>query len=172
MADRISFKPVHRDDFPRLRDWLSLPHVRRWWGDPEREISLIEGDLGNPDCNGYLVYEDDQPVGYVQAWRVGAYADAPEEPWLATLDPDLVGIDIFLGPVSALGRGLGPEVLSAFVAKLVDAGADRLIIDPDLANGQAVRAYEKAGFRRFALVGEAEDTLLMELNKETDRQND
>ena len=37
----IAFRPVGAPDYPLLRGWLSAPHVRAWWGDPEEELGFI-----------------------------------------------------------------------------------------------------------------------------------
>ena len=46
-----------------------------------------------------------------------------------------------------MGIGHGSAIVRQFVEQLFEEGGPRVIIDPDPANGRAVRAYEKAGFR-------------------------
>ena len=46
-----------------------------------------------------------------------------------------------------VGAGHGSAIVRQFVEQLFEEGAPRVIIDPDPANGRAIRAYEKAGFR-------------------------
>jgi RimJ/RimL family protein N-acetyltransferase len=29
-----AFRPMSEQDLPRVRRWLSAPHVAQWWGDP------------------------------------------------------------------------------------------------------------------------------------------
>jgi hypothetical protein len=31
-GDAVTFRAFRETDFPQLRDWLSRPHVARWWG--------------------------------------------------------------------------------------------------------------------------------------------
>ena len=47
-----------------------------------------------------------------------------------------------------INRGHGSAFIRAFLEGLLAAGTPRVLTDPDPANGRAVRAYEKAGFRR------------------------
>ena len=46
--DAYHFRPAHRRDLALLRPWLRTEEVMRWWGDPEEQAALLEGDLGEP----------------------------------------------------------------------------------------------------------------------------
>ena len=64
------------------------------------------------------------------------------------------GIDLFLG-APYHGRGLGTDAVRTMARHLVrDLGHHRVVIDPAAANERAVRAYEKAGFRRVGVMRE------------------
>ena len=81
-------------------------------------------------------------------------------------------IDIFLDP-ALHGRGLGTHAIRLLVTHLIeDRGHHRITIDPAAHNAQAIRAYEKAGFKAVGVMrsyerdmatGEWHDGLLMEL---------
>lgn len=157
---RIGFRRITASDEPLLRGWLAGPHVRVWWGDPEEEIALIRSGEETGESEGYIALLDARPVAYLQVWTPSAH---DEEEWQTAAPPSSRGIDMFVGPADCLGRGIGPRVLRAFAQRLFAGGVPRLVIDPDAANARAVRAYEKAGFRRFALAGRMQDTILMEL---------
>ena len=51
-----------------------------------------------------------------------------------------------------IGRGHGSAFVRAFADGLLASGTPRVVTDPDPANTRAIRAYEKAGFRRDRLV--------------------
>lgn len=164
----IDFRRVCPEDYPRLAVWLEQEHVRTWWGEPEEELALIRASAeGEDGTQGYIALVDGTPVGYIQSWRPADYVVPEwlnEAPWLADVPPDTLGVDIFIGETAKAGRGLGPLVLQAFARRLFAEGAPRLIIDPDLDNRRAVRAYEKAGFRAYGRhAGEDGTTLLMEM---------
>ncbi len=139
----IEFQPVSDAHLPKLLDWLKEPHVRRWWGEPEREIELIRTGRSSGEAEGYMVHVEGEPVGYVQAWSPGNF---DEEDWQKKQPAGTLGVDVFVGDPATTGRGLGPAIVRAFCIKLLGEGAERIVIDPDVANVRAVRAYRKAGF--------------------------
>jgi aminoglycoside 6'-N-acetyltransferase len=60
---------------------------------------------------------------------------------------------MFIGEPELWDRGLGSGALSMLVAYLYsEAGAHSIVIDPRLTNGRAIRAYEKAGFRKVKVL--------------------
>ncbi len=163
----ISFRPVTQADLPVLAGWLSRPHWREWWGEPETELGHIRDMIEGRDTTLPFIFQvDGTDKGYIQVWFVGdqqntEWSDA--YPWLELLPGDAVGVDLSLADGQDLSKGIGTEVLRAFVRKLRREGHERIIIDPDPANLRAVRAYRKAGFRDMPeLLGRTGDSLLMQ----------
>lgn len=72
-----------------------------------------------------------------------------EAPWLRDVPAHGVGVDLSIGEAADLSQGIGSAALKVFVERLLVEGHRSIIIDPDAANGRAIRAYEKAGFRPF-----------------------
>lgn len=165
----IYFEPVRDDHLPMLFEWLSRPHMREWWGDPEKELGLIRDMVeGRDTTRPFIFLVDGEPTGYIQYWFVGDHQDPPwteEEPWLKELPSDAIGIDLSIGDADKLSEGIGSSVLRRFVQTLLEQGYRRIIIDPDPENVRAVRAYKKAGFtpvREYA--GAGGKTLLMKFD--------
>lgn len=163
----IYFRPVAADDLLLLEQWMDTPHWRQWWGDPEEELGFIRDMIeGRDTTKPFLFLVDGRPVGYIQYWFIGHHQNekwVKDNPWLMALPSDAIGVDLSIGEAENLSRGIGTAVLRAFVAMLRSEGFANIIIDPDPANGRAVRAYEKAGFRPIPeLEGKtSEDVLLM-----------
>ena len=137
------FVPVTRADLPLLRRWLSEPHVRAWWGDPDAEIALMEVDLEAGPSDMRIVHHAGRPFAYVQDypahhWEMPHYADFPE---------GTRAVDTFLGEPAMLGQGHAAGYLRARAEALLAAGAPGVVIDPSPDNARAVRAYRAAGFR-------------------------
>jgi aminoglycoside 6'-N-acetyltransferase len=137
------FHPVSGAELPLIGQWLERPHVREWWGDPARGLASIAEHIGDAAIDVFIVCHQDKPIGYIQCWDPHAEADNPcrDQP-IGTR-----GIDQFIGEPACIGRGHGSAFIRVFVERLLEAGAPRVITDPDPRNARAIRAYGKAGFR-------------------------
>ncbi|GAA2091210.1 hypothetical protein GCM10009759_15660 [Kitasatospora saccharophila] len=143
--------PTREEDLDLLAGWFADPgFVEHWGGTPLPRAEVAAKYLGRrrPEVESFLVLAGGAPVGYAQYRRAG---------------PDGGGIDLVLVP-AARGRGLGPDAARALLAHLCgELGWRRVTVDPAAANVRAVRAWEKAGFRRVAGGdGDGHGDLLME----------
>jgi RimJ/RimL family protein N-acetyltransferase len=68
----------------------------------------------------------------------------------------VAGVDLLIGEEDAVGRGLGPEVLRAFMSDVVfvQEGTHACVAGVEPGNARSLRAFEKAGFR---VVGDYEE---------------
>jgi RimJ/RimL family protein N-acetyltransferase len=153
MGPRFSFRPLTRADFPLLHEWLNRPHVAEWW-DEQRDLEYVVqtfgADLDSPVIRMFFACLDGEPVGYIQVYRV---MGANPEWWTDETDPGARGIDQFLANAEQLGQGLGSSMVRQFVAQVfADPEVTLVQTDPSPKNARAIRAYEKAGFRRVAEV--------------------
>lgn len=136
------FRPVVVADLAMLRLWLREPHVTQWWGDPDREIALISGEIEHStgaDLN--IVELAGTAFAYAQSW------DVVEEPALADQPAGTRGVDGFIGRPDMLGRGHGHGMFAAYAACLFAQGVPRLVTNPAARNAVGTRAYLRAGFR-------------------------
>ena len=147
------------DDVPPLHAVLSEESVTRWWGEPE-DGEQIAAKLA---CTGSSVLLVVEVNGHVAG---GIQYDEEEDPMYRH-----AGIDIFLG-AAYQGRGAGTEAVGLLARFLFERrGHHRITIDPAVANQQAIRCYEKVGFRPVGVMrqyergadGRFHDGLLMEL---------
>jgi aminoglycoside 6'-N-acetyltransferase len=141
------FRPLERVDLPLLRRWLETPHISRWWGDPEGEIFEIAEFLDGASVRPYIVLLLDRPIGYIQSYDPHAEIDHPYQ----DQPPSTIGIDQFIGIAELTGLGHGPAMIQAFCRRLFAEGAARVVTDPDPDNRNAIRAYEKAGFKKYEI---------------------
>jgi len=132
----IAFRRTTDADLPLLHEWLNEPGVVEWWEGDDVSWEGVVRDYGSERDDGtdhFLVLLDERPVGWIQTW-------SPDDG-----DRTTVGIDYFIGDPADRGRGLGAEMIRAFVATEL-AGWRRITADPEHANLASVGALRKAGF--------------------------
>ena len=155
----ITFNPLQTDHLPLLFKWLEKPHVQIWW-DPGVDLtpeSLEEKYGSYPDgyyvedgikkpLRAFIVEVDHEPVAYVQLYNVQNYPGANNITELKFL-VNCAGLDIFIGDEKHVSKGIGTAILRQFLIEFVDPKFEACLVDPDKNNIQAIRAYEKVGFR-------------------------
>jgi aminoglycoside 6'-N-acetyltransferase len=152
------FRSMTAADLASVRRWLAKPHVAQWWGDPDEQFALVSGDLDHPSMDQFIVALDQYPFAYLQCYDPMAWPNHG----FGHLPTGARGIDQFIGEADMMGSGHGSALIRTFVDELLVTGAPRVVTDPDPANGCAIRAYEKAGFRKERLVSTPDgDALLM-----------
>jgi len=87
------------------------------------------------------------------------------------LDPNASNCDVLIGEADLAHRGVGSQMIRAFVERVIfaDARITTCIIDPHTENTSAIRAYEKAGFAFLRVApedGDGRAVYLMELRRE------
>lgn len=93
----------------------------------------------------FLIVADAEPVGQIN------YNDIIEEDGCKRVE-----LDIWLRSQAVCGKGFGPDALETLCRHLSDAyGVQEFMVQPSERNGAAIRAYEKAGFRRLDLTPDA-----------------
>jgi len=153
-ADRISLENFDpREGIDAIRDWLHAPHVVRWWGDAE---GVIEEVLRPDPCGGdALIRIGDAGVGYIRWSTPGR--DELHAAGLGEIPEGTVDVDIAIGEPGNRGRGIAPRALEILTCRLLGEGnAPGLMICPSTRNTRAIRAFEKAGFRRVRTFEDAE----------------
>lgn len=153
MTSQFSFDPVTEDDVPLLHDWVNRPHVAEWWDRPltlEQAREEFLPDVPERGDHRFIARIDGRPVAYIQTYMA---IDQGHGWWAGQHDEGLRGIDQFIGEAEALDRGLGTALVRQFVEWLfADRAVSCVQVDPNPANGRAIRCYEKAGFIRERLI--------------------
>jgi aminoglycoside 6'-N-acetyltransferase len=114
------------------------PSVVEWWGDADESLS----DTLDPDQDEthFMIEVDGRPVGMIQA------AEESEPMYRHA------GIDIALG-AEWQGKGIGPDAILTLARYLIEErGHHRLTIDPAVANVNAIKAYERVGFKKVGVM--------------------
>jgi aminoglycoside 6'-N-acetyltransferase len=169
----ITFRPLARSDLPLLIDWPGRPHVAQWWREP-CDVVAVEaayGPLidGSDPTEGFIALlgtagegevgeSGSQPLAFIQRYRFDqnpdwqrtvAHALGPG-PGGSNLVGAAAGIDYLIGDQTMTGRGLGRQMISAFVdlawSRFPDVSV--VIVAVDQANKASWRALEGAAFQR------------------------
>lgn len=135
-----------------LHHWLEQPHLRGWWGDPERGVSGLAHGLGHDPIDMRIVELHGDPFAYIQdhdvhEWPAPQFSDLPD---------GARAIDTFLGNAAFLGQGHATGYLKQRARELLAAGAARVAVDPDPENERAIAAYARAGFRGIRICRRAD----------------
>jgi len=166
----VSFRALERSDFPLLQRWLSAPHVDAWWHDA-RDLAGLEQKYG-PRIDGiepthvFIIEHESRPIGWIQWYR---WSDYPKHAAKLEAEPTAAGIDLSIGEVSIVGKGIGSSAIREFILNVVSAesGISAVVTDPEERNGRSCRAFEKAGFvpmRTVELEGENVRRRIMHLS--------
>jgi RimJ/RimL family protein N-acetyltransferase len=147
----IAFRPLRRDDLPLLQRWLALPHIDAWWHQPLDRDGL-EATYG-PRIDGtepthvFVIEYRGRTIGWIQWYR---WADYPDHAARLGAELDTAGIDLAIGELDLIGRGLGALAIGAFLERVVfvDPAITGCVCDPETRNRRSIRAFEKAGFTR------------------------
>ena len=139
----ISLREMTPDDLPLFRQWLSAPHVARWYQAPQDWIAEVE-DQDGPFrwLHHFIVQWEGEPVGFCQYY---ACRDSGE-PWGGyTALGGTYSIDYLIGESGCLRRGLGRQMVAALEARIRRHGdARRVVVQPDREN-RASRGLLRTG---------------------------
>jgi aminoglycoside 6'-N-acetyltransferase len=152
MGMKLTFRPLTKPDYSLFAHWLAEPHVARWWREPAT-VEHVEKEYGPSDEKTavYVVEGNGQPIGIIQSYPVEDYPEHGESVKM----PGGVGVDLFIGEPSLIGKGYGAQLLSDFVSQVVRPkypDATGVVGDPEVENLASVRAFEKAGFVKGRIV--------------------
>ncbi|HEX6683529.1 MAG TPA: GNAT family N-acetyltransferase [Candidatus Limnocylindrales bacterium] len=124
---RLGFRPPTEQDA-----WPGCPYVRQFRTGPLDNASTITAD--------------GEAIGLI---RYDSTVDHPEwtDEWTGA-----VGLDYVIGTAAWTGRGIGPQIIWAYVRDIVvpqHPGVPGILAAPEVSDGRAIRALLKAGFRRL-----------------------
>lgn len=162
METKFIFRPLSLSDVPLMHQWFNMPHVQtfyslREWTEIEVFDKLKPYVNGDKPVLGFIVLMNGKAIGYVQQYKVSDY------PWPnQNLSEEIInhaaGMDIFISDETLVGKGIGGQVIQAFIENNIWPKFQYCIVDPDTKNVAAVRCYEKLNFRDHAVI-ETKDAL-------------
>jgi len=142
----ISFVPFTKEHLPKYYEWAERPQVKdTWFIEGYEPVSAIEDKIGSEsDSVPFVICLDGREIGFIQYWH---WQQSDSDCIFARFGEGTVGIDLFIAESDCLDRGVGTEVVSLFVQKIIsELNPKHLVIDPFTWNKRAIRCFEKAGF--------------------------
>jgi len=151
-GDELAFRPLTRENFTLVAEWLDEPHVAQWWPDPHgpEDLETAYGPAidGTDPTEVRIVTLAGAAVGLAQRYRL-----RDEPAWRATLAPtgvplDAFGIDYLIGDAGRIGVGLGTRMVAAFVAasRYRYPEATACVVSVHRDNRRSSRALGRVGF--------------------------
>lgn len=155
MSEELGFRRLAEQDLPTLFTWLGRPHVAKWYGSAPSSFAEVVAKYGGRtepghSVSAYIVTRGATDVGYVQCYPVALFPEYAAE---LGAEPGVAGMDVLIGEPGLLGRGLGTRAIRAFAREVVfaDAGVTACVAGPEEGDAAGIRAFEKAGFRRWKM---------------------
>lgn len=160
----ITFKSLHESHFSLLLKWLEAPHVKKWWDqDVTYTMELVKEKFGkhipgipgiplsknsNHKTYAYVICLDEEMIGYIQAYNAHDFAQENHLD-LSAISRAVCGVDLFIGELPFLHKGLGASILNEFANQVLAPHFDWCLIDPSKDNPVAIKSFKKARFKIF-----------------------
>lgn len=164
----LSFIPLARKDFPLIHRWFQEPHLWKWWGEGKKwsledienkycsyveKYKMVEGQ--QKSIYPFIIQFQGQPIGYIQFYNAFDFKRTGYSVHdIAKDETSLAALDFYIGEPSALGKGMGSQILSKFLQEEIFRHFEACLVDPDRKNKSAIQAYSKAGFTTRAELNE------------------
>jgi len=144
-GDSVRIRALEYEDIEHLWRWQNNRKVmEHMWIEPQSRRSLekeFEEKLDDKAFGRFIIEVEGQPIGLI---------------WYYSMVPnDRCGIGIYIGETDMQGKGYGTDAIRTFLDYLFNIkGVHRVGLDLSVQNEQALRAYEKVGFKREGLTRE------------------
>ncbi len=143
----INFRKVTRNDFKMLYFWQNTTHVKKFWDSNdnftyEEICNKYSKRLDEGKINLYIFSIDNVDIGFIQSYSV----DKLDSYKVSGITK---GIDIYIGDPNYVYKGHGKLIIRQFIQYFIfnDVLIEYVVVDPEVRNKSAIKAYKKAGFR-------------------------
>ena len=153
MDNNFTFRWADESDHERVHGWFAMPHVSEYWGDAGTNTQDFDDSMNGVSnlFNYWIGEQGDEP--FCLMITTDAASGEPEHlmPHLARAG-DTWTLDVLIGPLEFMGRGLAVPMLQAFLNHIrqQNPSINAVLIDPEANNPRAIHVYEKAGFRKVS----------------------
>ncbi|PCI93313.1 hypothetical protein COB11_05520 [Candidatus Aerophobetes bacterium] len=146
----MDFRPLDYSDLVLMHRWLNTPHVMKWYSKKQKSYQEILTKykpyiLKKNGIEGFIAHYNGTPIGYVQYFPAQSYykLNMYKYPKLKKA----AGLDMFIGEEFYLGRGFSKKLLNDFLTAVVRLDYSYCVVDPEVDNTIAKKAYMSANFK-------------------------
>ncbi|WP_404450209.1 GNAT family N-acetyltransferase [Sutcliffiella horikoshii] len=159
-------------DEKHLLKWLCEPKVLEFYEGRDKTFNfedIISKFFNrNDEVSRCMVVYQGKNIGYIQYYPINKDSSTLADYYEMK---KVYGLDQFIGDTEYWNKGIGTLHISSMVSYLLNQrGANRLVMDPMIFNGRAIKCYEKTGFKKKRVLpkhilheGKYRDCWLMEL---------
>lgn len=154
----ISFHSLKEDDLSLLHSWFQEPTIKNWYAFgkcfslddiKKKYLPRIQGKDKTPS---YIVNLHNKSIGFIQYYALSDHlpsgiTDQNSKLFEIAKPEKICGIDIFIADSKWRGVGLGKQIMNQFIDEFLLSRFDWVIVDPSANNINAIRCYEKNGFK-------------------------
>lgn len=145
------------EDYALMLKWLTNSDLLEYYEGRDQifDLAKIKAKyrpriLGKENVVPCIFEANSESMGYLQYYELDL---AVKKTFGLREEPKAAGVDLFIGEVVNMGKGIGTKVLQLLTAYLLQQGKfDLVTIDPRVNNPRAIRSYEKAGFSKVKLL--------------------
>ncbi len=150
-----SFRKLTEADLPLMRRWLETPHVKVWWPDVKKQLTLMQQDMNSSEIDMWVVCLINHPFAYMhdhdaQAFGMPQYADLP---------PGARIMATFVGDNNFMGQGHSAGYINARVCDM-RMKYPMIAVGPNTTDTRTISIYAQAGFRKRRLAPTREGRLV------------
>jgi aminoglycoside 6'-N-acetyltransferase len=147
----IHFEALNENHFQLLTEWFNRPHVQAFYSMHDWTLEEVRSKYmpyvrKEKPVNCFVAYLDGTPFAFIQNFAIKDFG-WPEQDFTPDMIQKAAGTDLFIGEVSMLHRGLGSELLEAFLQTHVWPHYDFCVVDPELRNVASQRFFHRCGFK-------------------------
>lgn len=141
----IVLREMMNNDIPLFKKWLYLPHVAKWYHEPQDWIEEVEKQDNEFSWLHHFIVEDNgKPIGFCQYY---ACQDS-DEPWGGyTKLKGTYSVDYLIGELDYLKKGFGKQILESLMYKIkTHDDAKRIVVEPEPENKASCGLLISCGF--------------------------
>jgi RimJ/RimL family protein N-acetyltransferase len=131
-----------------IHAWTNQGYVQEWLHGEGLQWTLNDLDQfsqGSSFFQHWIAFDKEIPFAYLLTASAEYDSDDPFCRW-CTQGAKTISLDVIIGNPSYLGKKISHKLIQQFLlSKFSDV--DEVLIDPDVQNIRAIRAYQKAGFQ-------------------------